>query len=111
MLNSNYDFINYYNIMHASFIAWQTSYDFSEEIDGSADFYTISYTDSISGTLCTSVKVPAASCLHGICTHVLKRTYLSINCSSSSKIAITVFGTNRLGRGPPLNSTITGIIL
>ena len=89
----------------------QTSHDLSEdsEIGGSADFYTINYTDPTLGTLCASVRVPVTSCLHGVCEHALKRTHLAITCPSLLNIVVTVLGTNRLGMGPPLNSTFTGI--
>ena len=87
---------------------WKIAFDFSEEIDGSANFYTINYTDSTFGTPCASVKIPVSSCVHDSCEHVLKRTSLAITCPSTSNITVTVFGTNRLGIGPPLNSTFTG---
>ena len=91
----------------------QTSHDLSEdsEIGGSADFYTINYTDSTLGTLCALVRVPATSCLHGVRKHALKRTHLTITYPSLINIMVTVLGTNRLGMGSPLNSTFTGIII
>jgi hypothetical protein len=83
-----------YVITTLPFWQWQISFDFSEEIDGSTDFYTINYTDSTLGMLCVSVKILAAACLHGVCEHVLKRASLAMACPSSSTLAVTVFGTN-----------------
>ena len=84
---------------------WQT---LLQGIDGSACSYTVNYTDSISGTLCATATISAASCMHSVCEHVLKLPSLLTFCPTLSNVTVTVFGTNRLGMGPPSNLTFTG---
>ena len=81
----------------------------SEGVDGSALSYIISYTDSNTGELCSSLTLPASSCKQGICTV----PFISpMPCSGSETVAedgdvdISISADNRLGRGPPTVTTI-----
>ena len=81
----------------------------SEGVDGSALSYIISYTDSNTGELCSSLTLPASSCKQRICTV----PFISpMPCSDSEivdgdgDIDISISADNRLGRGPPSVTTI-----
>ena len=69
----------------------------SEEIDGSATNYTITYTDSTSQRTCSSVTISASACISGQCNHTFGIPSL---CSDITSIAISVFATSILGNGP-----------
>ena len=69
-----------------------------EGFDGSVVSYTISYSDSLSGTVCGSVIILASSCRHKFCSHVFDA--FNSSCSYSAEITVTVFGTNAFGVGP-----------
>ena len=66
---------------------------------GSAQNYTITYSDATFGSTCFSVTIPASACNDGRCTHEFN-IFSSSNCPSSTSITVTVFATNVLGRGP-----------
>lgn len=68
----------------------------SDGIDGSSISYTITYMDSASGDLCSSVTIPASSCIDGICNHAFEVPLSSCPCMD---INITVYSTNILGNG------------
>jgi hypothetical protein len=85
----------------------QAPFNFSDTtIDGSALFYTINYTESISNTTCASASILAASCLNQTCEHISIKANISA-CLTSPSIMMTVFGTNRLGNG----STSTPVLI
>ena len=66
--------------------------------DGSVVSYTISYSDSLSGTDCGSVTILPSSCEKKFCSHVFDA--FNSSCSYSAEITVRVFGTNALGVGP-----------
>ena len=81
----------------------------SEGVDGSALSYIISYTDSNTGELYSSLTLPASSCKQGTCTV----PFISpMPCSDSETvdgdgdIDISISANNRLGRGSPTVTTI-----
>ena len=70
----------------------------SEDIDGAALSYNITYTDSTTGVQCASTDMLTASlCVNKTCEHKLDLPFLS--CSDSVEISVQVSGTNRLGNG------------
>ena len=77
---------------------------FSEEIDGSATEYRVTYTTSNSQEICETVNVSISSFNEGYFTHIFK--FLSSSCNSSDHIVVTVFATNALGDGPSTVSVI-----
>lgn len=67
----------------------------SDDIDGSATSYTISYTDSLSGRLCISSLI--SHCENRMCSHQYQLS--DSTCPNCVDINITVFATNILGNG------------
>lgn len=77
----------------------QSSFAISDEIDGSALSYTLSYNDSLSGDSCGSATVPASSCVDGLCQHSF--TYEGSACNSASVgVNVSISAANVLGSGP-----------
>ena len=69
-----------------------------ENMDSPPLSYTITYTDSSSGSICGSVSIPASSCSNGLCCHTFGE--ISSPCSPDGDISIFVFATSALGDGP-----------
>ena len=84
----------------------QESFNFSEEIDGSATEYSItySYTTSSSQEICETVNISSSSFNEGYFTHTFK--VFSSSCHSGDHIVVTVLATNALGDGPSTSSVI-----
>ena len=79
-------------------IIMQDPFNISEGIDGSAKSYTITYSDSTSGSSCGSATIPASSCEGGVCSHGFDIS--SSPCRLSPDITLTAFPTNILRDGP-----------
>ena len=75
----------------------QDSFDISDEVDGSANSYTITYADSMVGTICSTVEIQASLCNSHVCGHQFE--VATSSCVPSANITITVFATNVLGSG------------
>lgn len=78
----------------------------SDEIDGSVTFYTITYSDSASGSNCGSATIPASSCEVGICSNVFEVS--SSSCPPSTMISVVVLASNVLGNSSSSRSTYVG---
>ena len=79
---------------------FQKSFEISDGIDGSAFSYTVIYSDSISGILCSSETIPSSACVEGICIHSSTVDYHSVSgCFTSDTVSVTVLATNVLGNG------------
>ena len=76
----------------------QDPFNIFKGIDGSAKSYTITYSDSSSGSSCASATIPASSCEGGVCSH--RFDISSSPCRLSPDITLTAFATNILGDGP-----------
>ena len=89
----------------------QSSFNISDEVDGSALSYTLTYNNSLSGISCGSATVPASSCVNGVCQHSF--TYEGSACSSASVgVNVSISAANVLGSGPSSYSmTVQGIII
>ena len=87
----------------------QDSFNISDEIDGSAQSYTITYTDSTTSTVCSSVEIQASSCDVQMCGHQFEVS--SSSCVPSADVTITVFATNILGSGQTSNPITIGIVI
>ena len=59
--------------------------------------YTITYVNSISGTTCGAVIIPASICDDWTCSHLFEIT--SSSCTPSAKINVTAYFTTSLGDG------------
>ena len=69
--------------------------------------YSISYSDSTTGNVCSQVvTIPASMCHDGVCQHVFK--VASSFCHPSTNITITVFASTMLGPGPTTKPIIIG---
>ena len=87
----------------------QDSFNISDEIDGSAQSYTITYTDSMTSTVYSSVGIQASSCDGQMCGHQFEVS--SSSCVPSADVTITMFATNILGRGQTSNPITIGIVI
>ena len=84
-------------IMHEVCI-WQVPFNITAGTDGSAISYTITYIDSISGSICGLTSIAASSCGSRICTDWFDLS--SSMCKNSSNITVAAFATNVFGDGP-----------
>ena len=74
----------------------------SSRVGGSALYYNVSYTDSSTNAICSSLIIPAYYCVQNVCT---VPTLDPVPCSQSfndgiENIDIAISATNILGRGP-----------
>jgi hypothetical protein len=91
--------IDCYNLIDKILMQWlQSSFAISDEIEGSALSYTLSYNDSLSGVSCGSATVPAFSCDDGVCQHSF--SYEGSSCSPLTGVNVTISAANILGSGP-----------
>ena len=90
-------------------LAYQQSFQIADGIDGSAISYTVTYSESTSGSTCGSATIPASSCTNEMCTHLFD-TSLSL-CPSAVNIDVTVFATNVLGNGSTSEPTFQGSMI
>lgn len=67
-------------------------------MDGSADSYTIEYSDSDSNEVCNSTTILASACQNGGCQHELE-VHSNPCSSSSSYLTVVASASNRLGNG------------
>ena len=74
------------------------SFVISDEIDGYASSYTITYSDSASGRICGLDTFLASNCTESICSRVFEIS--SSLCTPSSDINVTVSATTNIGDGP-----------
>ena len=79
-------------------IIMQNSFDIYDGIQGNATSYTVTYSDSESGSVCGSETVSASTCTSGFCSS--KFEISTSQCPVSSDINVTVFATTNLGDGP-----------
>ena len=88
--------------MHACLL--QESFYITDDIDGSATSYTVTYLplDTLSGRNCYPVQdlIPAPSCLGGVCYSNYSLSSDGNSCSHSSNISVGIHATNILGNGP-----------
>ena len=83
----------------------QDSVNISNEIDGSALSYSISYYDSTSNILCGSAIIQPSSCVNGTCRHIFD---LALSpCIMGTKFTLTVVATNVFGDGPISNYSVS----
>ena len=79
----------------------------SNEIDGSALSYSISYYDSTFSILCGSAIIRPSSCINGTCRHVFDLALSS--CIMGTKFILTVVATNVFGDSPVSNYSVSVI--
>lgn len=79
----------------------QSPFDVYDGIQGNATSYTVTYSDSASGIVCSSETILASNCLGGFCSSTFEIS--SSKCPGSSDINVTVFATTNLGDGPETN--------
>ena len=92
-----------------SFDSLQRNSNISSTIDGSTTYFTVTYSDSVSGESChPPITIPVSSCVNGICNHLFDVLSPSSDCPASANITTTVFASNVLGDGAPSNSTTSG---
>ena len=75
------------------------SFNITDEVDGSAASYTITYTDSTFSYICGSTVISASTCESGVCSDWFD--IASSPCARSTSVMVTAFATNLLGDGPP----------
>ena len=68
----------------------------SNFINDAATSYTVTYFDSLSGIRCGSENISASLCIDRRCS---KTFYLSLLCSNSTSISVSVYATSILGDG------------
>ena len=78
----------------------------SDRFDGSALNYTITYTDSTTGTTCESLTILASLCVQEICEVPPFNPLLCFERFGEGDIDISVSASNLLGKGPPSVITI-----
>lgn len=78
----------------------------SDRFDGSALNYTVTYTDSTTGTICESLTILAPLCIQGICEVPPFNPLLCFERFGEGDIDISVSASNLLGKGPPSVITI-----
>ena len=84
----------------------QSHFNISDNFDGSARSYTITYTDSVSGRTCGSVTIPADVCSNGVCKNVFDVFHST--CPRTNGINVTVIAVNVLGSGPESDIVMNG---
>ena len=77
----------------------QAPFNITTGIDGSATSFTITYINSISGSICGFNGIVASSCASRVCTDWFDLS--SSPCKNSSNITVAAFATNVLGDGLP----------
>ena len=97
-------------VIFKKWMQWlQSSFAISDEIEGSALSYTLSYNNSLSGVSCGSAIVPASSCVDGLCQHSF--TYEGSACHSAFGVNVSISAANVLGSGPAsYPNTVQGTI-
>ena len=84
---------------------FQTSFNITDDIDGSATSYIIEYSEVPTNSVCATETVsPSASCVDGLCTHFFDIS--RSGCDLSGPISVAVSGVNRLGQGVPSNPVL-----
>ena len=83
----------------------QDSVYISNEINGSALSYSISYYVSTSNILCGSAIIRPSSCVNGTCRHIFDLALSS--CIMGTKFILTVMATNVFGDGPVSNYSVS----
>ena len=78
----------------------QHPFNISNGIDGSANSYTITYSEATSGNVCGSAIIPTSSCDDRECRYLLKIDLSSSCLSSTGSVCMTAFATNVIGNGP-----------
>ena len=84
----------------------QSRFNISDDFDGSATSYAITYSDSASGRTCGSATIPADTCSNGVCKDVFD--VFHSNCPRIGGINVTVNAVNILGSGPESNMVMNG---
>ena len=73
------------------------------------DYYTIAFTDSLSGQVCDFVTEPTSSCDQNMCEYTFEVS--SLSCPITANILVTsVFLTNAFGDGHPSVPTMISMI-
>lgn len=83
-------------------VLFQDPFNISDGVDGSAMFYTVTYTDTVSNSSCHSATLPASNCIGGVCYNNYSIQSSSVDsftaCSiHSPSIAVRVSAGNVLG--------------
>ena len=76
----------------------QASFNITDDNDGSALSYNVTYTNALTGDVCAEHRVLPSSCQNGACVHLFDVSTSS--CPRSVPISVDVKGTNVLGTGP-----------
>ena len=100
---------NSLTILMSIILIWKERVFFYDEFDGSAQFYTISYFDMQSGSICSSVNIQSSHCIGRECIHVFDIS--TSDCPLFTNITATVVATNLLGDGPPTDPILISWIL
>ena len=95
--------------MVVSLLVYQQPFQIADGIDGSAVSYTIIYSDSTSGGICSSAVISASLCTEELCTHSFDTS--SSLCPPAANIDVVVFATNVLGNGSTSEPIFQGIMI
>ena len=90
-----------YNI--PNILSFQASFNITDEVDGSAIMYTITYIEA-SNNICASQIISPSSCSNGVCLHFFDLS--ASGCFQSSSLMVSVSASNLLGRGPLSSPTL-----
>ena len=101
--------IFHYSCSLISDVFMQDTFNVSNGIDGSTISYTVIYSDSISGSICSLIIIPATLCGDRVCSHMFEVSLSS--CSHDSNINVTTFATNILGDGPRSEPVTVGTVM
>ena len=94
-------FFNQHIIMYDNNLTLQNPINISDDVDGSASSYTITYYSLFSGSICgrATIPVPSDFCVNGICRHVFDSS--SSVCNDVTQFYVTAYATNVFGDGTP----------
>ena len=86
-------------LYHACIYVCKNPFKISEEIDGSATTYYLTYIDAFTNEFCGSTSVNASMCVNGICFSSYSHERLLPGCIDSEVINVTVHALNVFGNG------------
>ena len=85
----------------------QSGYNISNDIDGSATSYFISFSESTNNDICDNATVSLSACQDGVCSHYFNVS--SSPCSfSTNDVTVSVFATNIFGNGLGSSTIVKG---
>ena len=86
-------------ITSLNFLFFKSTFKITDELDGSALSYTLTYADSNSDIVCGSATIPASSCNFGTCRYTFDANSMLCPASNIYNNTISVYATNLIGNG------------